>query len=209
MEPILKALSEKTAILDGYGNQIPPIADLARKGKVNSGMVLGGFLFVGAILLLLMQGFAIVVTCYTVIYPGLLSIRAINSKVKNDDKTWLTYWLIFGILNVAETFLGFIFYFIPYWSWIRVGLFIWLLQLNGSKTLYDTVLRDFLNQHKDLIRDFISRFQVVAKDAAKEATTAISDPQNVAKLVTGAATAQAKVNQVFDDPQYPTLNVAQ
>ena len=122
-------------------------------------MVLGGFLFVAGLLLLLFSGFTIVVTCYTVIYPGLLSIRAINSKRKDDDKTWLTYWLIFGLLNVAETFLGFVFYFIPYWAWVRIGLFIWLLQFNGSKTLYDTVLRDLLAKNKDLIKDFINRTQ--------------------------------------------------
>ena len=122
-------------------------------------MVLGGFLFVAGLLLLLFSGFTIVVTCYTVIYPGLLSIRAINSKRKDDDKTWLTYWLIFGLLNVAETFLGFVFYFIPYWTWVRIGLFIWLLQFNGSKTLYDTVLRDLLAKNKDLIKDFIKRTQ--------------------------------------------------
>jgi len=79
MDQVKKVLSEKTAILDTYGRQIPPIVDLANKGGVNPGMVLGGFLFVATILLLLFQGFAIVVTCYTVIYPGLLSIRAINS----------------------------------------------------------------------------------------------------------------------------------
>jgi len=122
-------------------------------------MVLGGFLFVAGLLLLLFSGFTIVVTCYTVIYPGLLSIRAINSKRKDDDKTWLTYWLIFGLLNVAETFLGFVFYFTPYWTWVRIGLFIWLLQFNGSKTLYDTVLRDLLAKNKDLIKDFIKRTQ--------------------------------------------------
>lgn len=151
MEPILKVLSEKTKILDRYGDQIPPVVDLAKKGKVNSGTVLGGFLFVAALLLLLFSGFTIVMTCYTVIYPGLLSIRAINSKANKDDKTWLTYWLIFGVLNVAETFLGFVFYFIPYWSWLRIGLFIWLLQFNGSRDLYEKFLRNLLLEHKDLI----------------------------------------------------------
>ncbi len=213
MDQILKVLSEKTAILDTYGKQIPPVADLARKGKVNPGMVLGGVLFTAAILLLLLQGFAIVVTCYTVIYPGLLSIRAINSKGKNDDKTWLTYWLILGLLHVAETFLGFIFYFIPYWSWVRFGLFIWLLQFNGSRMLYDKVLRDLLNQHKDLIKDFISRTQSgvseVAKDAAKEASSAMADPNNMAKLLTNATAVKAKIDETFEDPSNSSIQEAQ
>jgi len=176
-------------------------------------MILGGFLFTAALLLLLLKGFAIVVTCYTVIYPGLLSIRAINSRGKNDDKTWLTYWLIFGLLHVAETFVPFIFYFVPYWSWVRFGLFIWLVQFNGSKTLYDTVLRDLLNKHKDLIKDIISRTQSgvseVAKDAAKEASSAMSDPNNMAKLINTAAATQAKINSTFEDPQNSSIQEAQ
>ena len=110
----------------------------------------------------------------------------------------MTYWLIFGLLHVAETFLAFIFYFVPYWSYVRIGLFIWLLQFNGSRILYDTVLRDLLNQHKDLIKDFISRTQSgvseVAKDAAKEASSAMADPNNMAKLINTAAATQAKIN---------------
>ena len=213
MDQALKVLSERTAILNPYGKQIPPVVDLARKAKVNEGLILGGILFTAGLLLMLFQGFTILLTSYTVIYPGLLSIKAINSKGKGDDKTWLTYWLIFGLLHVAETFLGFIFYFIPYWSWIRIGLFIWLLQFNGSRMLYDTVLRDLLNQHKDLIKDFISRTQSgvskVANEAAKEASSAIADPNNMAKLITTAAATQAKINETFEDPQTTSIQEAQ
>lgn len=88
---------------------------------------------------------------FTVIYPGLQSIRAIETHDKDDDKAWLTYWMVFGFIHVAETFLGFIFYFIPYWSWIRIALFVWLIQFNGAQTLFETVLRDFLRKNKDLI----------------------------------------------------------
>lgn len=164
-------------------------------------MILGAALFVAGIFMLLIQGFAIVVTCFTVIYPALLSIRAIESNGKDDDKTWLTYWMIFGLLHVAETFLAFIFYFIPYWSWIRIGLFVWLLQFNGCKTLYDTVLRDLLNQNRDLIKDFINRTKAGASAAAKDASKAIADPQNMAKVINSAAAAQAKMNEVLTEPQ--------
>ncbi len=139
-------------------------------------------------------------TCYTVLYPGLRSIKAIESAKKDDDKVWLTYWMIFGMLHVAETFLGFVFYFIPYWSWIRVGFFIWLIQFNGSQQLYQTVLRDILTQNKELIKDFIARFRSVADSAAKEAGKAVSDPQNMAKVITAAAQVQSKANEVFEEP---------
>lgn len=74
-----------------------------------------------------------------VVYPGLNSIRAIETSDKDDDKCWLTYWMVFGLFHSLETFFGFIFYFIPYWSWIKLALFCWLLapQTNGSRVLYE------------------------------------------------------------------------
>jgi hypothetical protein len=63
------------------------------------------------------------------------------------------------------------------------------------------VLRDILTQNKELIKDFIARFRSVADSAAKEAGKAVSDPQNVAKVITAAAQVQHKANEVFEEPQ--------
>lgn len=71
MDQVKKILSEKTAILDGYGRQIPPVNDLAKKASVNPGLILGGILFIFSVVMLLFKGFAIVVTTFTVVYPGL------------------------------------------------------------------------------------------------------------------------------------------
>ena len=80
------------------------------------------------LILMILQGWTILVTTITVLYPAVHSIRAIESDDGgSDDKVWLTYWMVFGTFTVIETFFGFIFYFVPYWDWIRLGLFIWLL----------------------------------------------------------------------------------
>ena len=39
-----------------------------------------------ALILLLVKGFAIVVLSYAVLYPGIMSIRAIETESKEDDK---------------------------------------------------------------------------------------------------------------------------
>lgn len=90
-------------------------------------MLLSAILFVVIIISMLLMGWTILVTFMTVLYPMVHSIRAIESSGKDDDKIWLTYWMTFGLLNVAETFIGFVFYFIPYWDWVRMLLFVWLL----------------------------------------------------------------------------------
>lgn len=61
--------------------------------------------------------------------------------------------MVYGTLQVSETFFGFIFYFIPYWDWLRLALFIWLLvpQFNGAKIVYTSVIQKLLTENKDLI----------------------------------------------------------
>lgn len=198
MDQVKQKLSEKTAILDGYGRMIPPIEDAAKKVGVNPGLILGAALFLVGLITMLFQGFAICVTMFTVIYPGLLSIRAIETATADDDKIWLTYWIVFGFLEVAETFFGFIFYFVPYYAYIRVGLFVWLIQFNGAQTLYTTVLRDLLRNNKDLIQGFIQRAQDTTDSYAKKAATELSDPNLILKAAQFSATAKATLGETTE-----------
>ena len=96
MDQAKKILREKTAILDNIGNRVIPIQDFAKAIDVNPGTIVAGFLFLVSLFMLLFHGLAIFVTALTVVYPGLMSIRAIETEQKDDDKYWLTYWMIFG-----------------------------------------------------------------------------------------------------------------
>jgi hypothetical protein len=53
MDQVRTVLKEKTAILDPYGKQIPPVVDLAKKAGVNEGVILGAILFVLGLILML------------------------------------------------------------------------------------------------------------------------------------------------------------
>ena len=186
MDQIKEQLQKNTAILDPYAVQIPPLKDGAEKLKVNPGLILGGILSVVFLIIMCIKGWAIVMTCITVLYPAVHSIRAIESPEEDDDKVWLTYWMVFGVLTVAETFLGFIFYFIPYWGWIRLVLFIWLLmpQTKGSETVYNAVVKPLLASNKQLIEDWVNKAKEAAEQAAAEAREkALNDPALIAQAV--------------------------
>ena len=109
--------------------------------------------------MLLFHGLAIFVTALTVVYPGLMSIRAIESEQKDDDKYWLTYWMIFGQLTVYETFLPFLFYFIPYWDFVKIGFFVWLLKFNGCQTMFQGFARPALHRYRPQINEFLAKLQ--------------------------------------------------
>ena len=187
MQDIKKTVQQNTAILDPYAAMVPALVDASAKAGVNPGCILAGIGSILLLILMLMQGWTILITTITVLYPAVHSIRAIETVDDEDDKIWLTYWMIFGLFTTLETFFGFVFYFIPYWDWVKLALFIWLLlpNFNGSKQLYDGVIRNFLDQHKDLIQEWINMTQKVAasakEDAMEQAKAAASDPTLLAK----------------------------
>ena len=197
MDQVKEQLVKNTAILDPYAAQIPPIKDAADKAQVNPGLILGAALSVVFLILMLFQGMLIIGVTMTVLYPALHSVRAIESPDEDDDKRWLSYWMIFGLLNVLETFFGFIFWIIPYWTWLRLGLFVWLLLPNfdGALTIYKSVFKPVLGANKDIIQEWISKVQNVASDAANEAKKQASDPTLIAKGLSAATQAQAAANE--------------
>ena len=201
MEQAKKVLAEKTAILNGYGKKIPPVQDLAKAIGVNEGTVVAGFLFIVAVILMLFNGFAILLTSIAVVYPGLQSIRAIESPAAHDDKYWLTYWMVFGTLSVAETFLPFVFYLIPYWDYVKLGLFVWLVKFNGSQIIFESVIQQALRDYKPMINEFMKKIQGSMYDVEMKAKAAMMDPQNLMKAAAVAQQVQQKVNEaVHEEP---------
>ena len=127
MDQVKEALRKNTGMLDPIGERINFVKDLSTKMGVNPGapIFFGGVL--GSLLVLFLYGWVLFVTFMTVLYPSLRSIRAIESEAKADDKTWLTYWMVYGTFVVLETYIGFLLELIPYWHWIRLVFFVWLL----------------------------------------------------------------------------------
>ena len=61
-----------------------------------------------------------------VAYPVFMSFHALESEGVDDDKQWLTYWVVFGLFNIADQFAGVILSFIPFYYVLKVAMLIWL-----------------------------------------------------------------------------------
>ena len=131
------------------------------------------------------------------------SIRAIESDEEDDDKNWLCFWTVFGIFQTVELFFGFILSFIPYYYWIRLAFFIYLMapQTQGAAILYSKVFKPLLEQHKDEIENFIGKvmkgadaLQEEALKAAKEGAKDLSSPENMMKAAAAAQQVQSKLD---------------
>lgn len=58
------------------------------------------------------------------LYPAYASIKAVESTRKDDDTKWLTYWVVFSFITLIEFPAEIILQWIPFYSLIKVSLYI-------------------------------------------------------------------------------------
>ena len=120
----MEILNQKLRPLNKFADSVPQIRDLARQLGVESGVLLGVGGVVALIIILIVFGATILTLTITVLYPAFKSIQAIESSAKDDDKEWLTYWIIFGIFTLLDEFCGCLLNLIPYYYWVRLIFFV-------------------------------------------------------------------------------------
>ena len=200
MDKVKEALAKNTGLFDPLGSQITFINDLSKSAGVNPGAPVFFVFMLTIIFMTYAYGWLILVTALTIIYPSLRSIRAIQTPEGADDKTWLTYWMVFGTFVVLETFVGFLLEMLPYWHMLRMVFFIWLLlpYFNGAEVLYTKVMKPLLSDNKDKIQDLIKKTQTAATAGVAEATKKATDPSLISAAISGAAQAQSKLAEVSE-----------
>ena len=78
---------------------------------------------------------------------------------------------MYGLFQIVEMFLGFILFYIPYYSIVRIVFFVYLMapQTNGAHVFYASVLAPYLKTHEKEIQEFIKKVSDQATDVAKQA----------------------------------------
>lgn len=96
---------------------------------------------------------SIITNIVGIVYPVYWSMKALETKEQNDDKQWLTYWVVFALFILFESTLGFLLKYIPFYFFFKLAFLLWLFLPNfrGAEIVYYKFIRRFFIQYEKQI----------------------------------------------------------
>ena len=88
-------------------------------------------------------------------YPCFMTLFSLETEQADDDKQWLTYWVVFGLLSLVDQFAGAILHAIPFYYALKMALLVWLFHpsTQGAGTVYDNVVYPLWKEHEGKIEE--------------------------------------------------------
>ncbi len=135
-----------------------------------------GTLGIGVMFIVFGVGASILTNIIGVAYPAFMSFVALESEGEDDDKLWLTYWVVFGCFSIADQFAGIILSLIPFYYVLKVAMLIWMFHpsTQGAITLYDNFLLPYVKQYQGRIQEFEKTLEKGFKSATQAVGSKIS-----------------------------------
>lgn len=93
------------------------------------------------------------------LFPIYMSVIAIESPDKEDDKHWCTYWVVFFSFTFVENYANLALELIPFYFLIKLAFLIWLFlpATNGANLIYNYLLVHFWSKYESNIDSVIDK----------------------------------------------------
>ncbi len=159
-------------------SEIKAIKTLAAKTKLKPEHIsLLGLVLLSVFFLLTSWGNKILMVALTFLYPSYKSFAALESADSSDDKRWLTYWVVFGIVSAFKDILLYVFSFVPGFNLlITVGLFSLYCPLTRFYVqVYEFVFRPLLKTYQGNIKKYIDMAKEEMADKLKKGKNVVVD----------------------------------
>lgn len=127
-----------------------------------------------------------------IIYPAYLSFKAIETQESDDDKQWLTYWVVFAIYNILDDFSSILFFWLPFYYPIKLIVLLWMVwpKTRGAQVIYDTLVKKLLKTYEAQIDEKLSAVDATVDRAAASAAELKSKATDIASKAAASAVAQ-------------------
>ena len=113
----------------------------------------------GVVLVMLGVGQVYITTLIGVLYPAFMSFIALESSGTDDDKMWLTYWVVYGTFQIIDEFGSIILGLIPFYFFLKLLFLVYLFHPStcGARVVYDNYLSDIVKAYRGQIETTINQ----------------------------------------------------
>ncbi|KAK7756314.1 hypothetical protein SLS62_001540 [Diatrype stigma] len=92
------------------------------------------------------------------LFPLFASYKALKTPDPAQLAPWLMYWSVLSCVVLAESWVGFLLVWVPFYAYLRLGFLLYLVlpQTQGARHLYEAYLYPYLEENEVAIEDFIA-----------------------------------------------------
>merc|ERR1711988_80545 len=161
--------------IDAFLDKIELMQTLQDKTGVKKLYIAAAICMVVAIFIFFGFGAGLLCNFVGFVYPAYASFKSLEANDVNEDRLWLTYWVVYSCFCLIEGFLEYVLFWVPFYYPIKLAFlfFLFLPQTKGAMQLYEKFLRPAISPYVTMI------------DGA--ANEAINKVQGAAAAVTGEA----------------------
>jgi len=151
-------------------NKIEPLNQLEKKIHIPKIYIVLGTAVVALGLLLVNVAASLVANLVGFVYPAYASFKALESPGDEDDKLWLTYWVVYSSFSVLEFFSDWLLFWLPFYFLLKLIFLVYLFvpRYKGAVVIYDNIIRPILKRHEAQIDQKINEYSEKGKKAASD-----------------------------------------
>mmetsp|Transcript_1834 Transcript_1834/g.3477 ORF Transcript_1834/g.3477 Transcript_1834/m.3477 type:complete len:163 (+) Transcript_1834:101-589(+) len=132
--------------VEKYDQLNKPLVQASEKTKVEKELIFVGALAAVFLLVFLITGGDVIIDAIGFMYPFYMSLKAIETDDPEDDKQWLTYWIVFVLFKLVENVADVLISFIPFYFLFKVAFLVWCCHpsFKGATLVYDLVFKTYV-----------------------------------------------------------------
>ncbi|KAJ3294805.1 ER membrane protein DP1/Yop1 [Blyttiomyces sp. JEL0837] len=151
-------------------SKYPVAIEVEKRTNVPKTYIFGGIISLFGLLIFFNIWGDLLTNILGFVWPAYQSFKAIESNEKSDDVQWLTYWTVFGFLNILEFFADYVLYWVPFYYSLKTILILYLIlpQFNGAAYIYQAFLRPYLLTEEKKIDSGLDKIKAKASAAVQQ-----------------------------------------
>merc|ERR1711865_1182005 len=172
--------------IEAFLDKIEIMQTLQEKSGVKKLYIAAGISLFVVIFILFGFGAGLLCNFVGFVYPAYASFKSLETQSTNDDRVWLTYWVVYSCFSLIEGFLEYVLFWVPFYYPIKLLFlfYLFLPQTKGAQQIYESFLSKAL-------RPYVSMIDNAAKDMGNKVSSAATTLQGEAAAAVGKESVKA------------------